>query len=76
MRISFIRQLDATRNLLVQLHDRAREEESQFTSTIHQSLWNIEHIINTYNEVLRRDADEDVSYMPPLREIKDGKNDR
>lgn len=70
MKISFIREVRNAERLLADLYARAIEEGSQFTSGIHQAHWNIEHIIKTYDEVLKRDADEDVSYTPPLKEIK------
>tara|TARA_R110000737_G_scaffold50639_1_gene71632 strand:- start:4291 stop:4500 length:210 start_codon:yes stop_codon:yes gene_type:complete len=69
MDMAFITQArDIQRNLHSLLH-RAKEDESQFLYGLQQAAWNIDTVINTYEEVLQRDANEDESYRPSLKEV-------
>ena len=67
--MAFITQArDIQRNLHSLLY-RANESESQFLYGLQQAAWNIDRVINTYEEVLHRDASEDESYRPSLKEV-------
>lgn len=70
MQIAFIRQTEEVLNQLERLHERAVEEESEFRFRIASAKDFIEGVVNTYHEVLNRDATEDEAYIPPLKEIK------
>ena len=70
MKISFINQVTEASRLVNAICDRAHDEGSEFKSTIQQAKWALDKIRDTYAEVLERDATEDSSYRPPLKEIK------
>jgi hypothetical protein len=70
MKISFINQITEAKQIIDLLHDRCHDEQSEFASTILQCKWAIDKVYHTYTEVLDRDANEDKSYRPPLKEIK------
>ena len=70
MKISFIDQITEAKQIIDLLHDRCHHEQSEFESTILQCKWAIDKVYHTYTEVLDRDANEDKSYRPPLKEIK------
>lgn len=68
--IAFITQARDIQRNLESLLERAKEDDSQFRYGIQQAVWNIDTVVNTYEEVLHRDSSEDQSYRPPLKEIK------
>jgi hypothetical protein len=69
MKISFINQVNDVQRSLSLLSERASNEQSQFSSQIQQAMWIIDRVASTYDEVLARDASEDQSYRPPLKEV-------
>ncbi len=70
MTIAFIRQIDDALYQLDQLANRAKKDNSQFQWRIDAARDAIKSISATYHEVLDRDANEDATYIPPLKEIK------
>lgn len=69
MEMAFITQARDIQRNLESLLERAKEDDSQFLYGIQQAVWNINRVVNTYEEVLHRDSNEDTSYRPTLREV-------
>jgi len=69
MEMAFITQARDIQRNLESLLERAKEDDSQFLYGIQQAVWNINRVVNTYEEVLHRDTNEDASYRPPLQEV-------
>ena len=69
MEMAFITQARDIHRNLESLLERAKEDDSQFLYGIQQAVWNINRVVNTYEEVLHRDSNEDASYRPTLREV-------
>ena len=67
--MAFITQARDIQRNLESLLERAKEDDSQFLYGIQQAVWNINRVVNTYEEVLHRDTNEDASYRPPLQEV-------
>lgn len=67
--ISFINHVTQVKNQIDALHERASEEDSQFTMSIGTARISIDKVYNTYHEVMQRDIHEEHSYQPP-RSVK------
>lgn len=70
MDIAFIRQVGEVKFQLDALVQRAKAEESQFQWLLASAQHAVDNVYNTYHEVLDRDANEDETYTPPLKEVK------
>tara|TARA_B100001059_G_C17822279_1_gene579065 strand:- start:2553 stop:2771 length:219 start_codon:yes stop_codon:yes gene_type:complete len=68
--LAFISQTRDVHDRLEALKQRADDEGSQFKIRITIAMDTIREIVDTYDEVLDRDSNEDESYIPPLKEIK------
>ncbi len=69
MKMAFITQAKDIQRNLHALHQRAKADDSQFLYVIQQAVWNIDKVVNTYDEVILRDTNEEESYRPPLKEV-------
>ena len=67
--MSLINQLQQVRDQLAILHQRTKDEGSQFQWSVHTALTSIQTCVNTYAEVLERDTNDDEPYVPSLREV-------
>jgi hypothetical protein len=67
--MSLINQLQQVRDQLAIIHQRTKDESSQFQWSVHTALTSIQNCVDTYAEVLDRDTNDDSPYIPALREI-------
>jgi len=70
MKMSFINQAKQAQRILNALNEQVHEDQSQFQHAVDQAKWQIDRVVKTYEEVLRRDANEDQTYRSTLKEIK------
>ena len=67
--MSLINQLQQCVDQLAVIHQRTKEESSQFQWPVHTALTSIQIVLIHMQRCLERDTNDDSPYIPALREI-------